>query len=301
MLIQKLIDKKLISPPKWISNNLCFLYIGGSQAYGTSQDIENKVSDWDIGGICIPPKEYIFPHLNGFIPGFGSSPPQFNEYEQHHIFDKDDNKEYDIKIMSIVKFFNLAMQGNPNVIEGLFVPDNCILHSTHIGSIIRENRHQFLSKLCWPKLKGYSFNQIKHMRNKEPIGNRKERVDKYGYDVKFAGHCIRLLNAAEMILTTHDLDLQANRQQNNAIRRGEWTEQEVYDYFSRKEKDLETVYSNSKLREKPNEAKLKSILMDCLEAHYGSLEKAVVRQDESQVALRDIEQIILKYRENNKL
>ncbi len=59
-------------------------------------------------------------------------------------------------------------------------------------------------------------------------------VSKHGYNTKKAYHCVRLMSEVEMILEEGDLDLQRNREQLKSIRRGEWTEQEVIDYFSRK-------------------------------------------------------------------
>ena len=47
---------------------------------------------------------------------------------------------YDLTIYGIVKFFNLAMENNPNVIDSLFTPVNCVLHSTRVGNLVRENR-----------------------------------------------------------------------------------------------------------------------------------------------------------------
>lgn len=80
---------------------------------------------------------------------------------------------------------------------------------------------------------------------------------------------VRLLNEVEQILTEHDLDLERNREQLKAIRRGEWTQEDVENYFASKERDLETLYTESKLRYKPDEEKLKDLLLNCLEHHYG--------------------------------
>jgi uncharacterized protein len=46
------------------------------------------------------------------------------------------------------------------------------------------------------------------MKLKKRKGKRREIIDKYGYDEKFAYHVVRLLNEAEQILTENDLDLQ---------------------------------------------------------------------------------------------
>ncbi|MGC5341009.1 DNA polymerase beta superfamily protein, partial [Escherichia coli] len=65
-----------------------------------------------------------------------------------------DGREYDCCIYSIIKFFQLVMENNPNMIDSLFVPQNCIVYSTPIGQMVREARHLFLHKGSWHKFKG---------------------------------------------------------------------------------------------------------------------------------------------------
>ena len=62
-------------------------------------------------------------------------------------------RAYDLTIYGIIKFFNLAMHNNPNIIDSLFTPVNCVLHSTRVGDIVRENRKLFLHKGAWSKFK----------------------------------------------------------------------------------------------------------------------------------------------------
>lgn len=117
------------------------------------------------------------------------------------------------------------------------------------------------------------------MKTKEPKGKRKELRDNYGFDVKFAYHVVRLLDEAEQILTTGDLDLGRNREQLKAIRRGDMTEEEIRRWASDKEAHLENVYNESSLRHGPDESGIRRLLMNCLEEHYGNLEKCVVDPD----------------------
>ena len=167
------------------------------------------------------------------------------------------------------------------------------IHSTQIGNIVRENRRSFLHKGCWHKFKGYAYSQTHKMKTKTPAQGSKRDADieKHGYDVKFAYHIVRLLNEAEQILTEGDLDLEINREQLKSIRRGEWKEQDIYDYFDRKEKELERVYNESKLPYSPDENKIKQLLLQCLEHHYGSLDKVIHQQDKYEVAMREIAKI----------
>jgi uncharacterized protein len=115
--------------------------------------------------------------------------------------------------------------------------------------------------------------------------------------VKFAYHIVRLMNECEQILTEGDLDLQRNNEQLKAIRRGEWTEQQIRQWFERREKEMEATYDNSKLAWGPDKQAIKSLLMECLEEHYGSLAKVVVNPDRASQGLREIADVIERYRD----
>ncbi len=291
--IQALAEKGIAHPPKWLPSNMHYETIMGSVAYGVSSD----TSDMDVYGWCIPPKDEVFPHLRGEIIGFGKQKHRFANYQEHHLKDEDKGKEYDLNVYNIVDYFQLVMGNNPNMIDSLFTPDNCILHITRIGQMVREKRKIFLHKKCWHTFKGYAYQQVAKMGKKErESSKRQEMVDTYGYDLKFAYHVVRLLNEVEMIMIEGDLDLQRNREQLKSIRRGEWTEQQIRDYFTNKEALLEKVYEESKLPYGPDEGKIKQLLLDCLEEHYGSLEKCIIVPDEAIQALRDVQGVLEKHR-----
>jgi len=365
-LTDMLIKKEIIKDfPSFLQNSIQYEVMMGSVAYGVSSD----VSDIDIYGFCIPYKEIIFPHLSGEISGFGRQKQIFEQFQKHHIQDISKGVIYDISIYNIVKYFMLCMENNPNMVDSLFVPQHCILHSTSIANYLRERRKEFLHKGSWYKFKGYSYSQVHKMNNKalkilvdecnnlniDPeklenelvmielirrgnkdlrvskkytssinetgleklktsdlndlyllmrecskeggkFGNRLKTIKQFGYDVKFAYHVVRLLNEIEQILVEGDLELDRSREQLKAIRRGEWTIEMVTDYFNTKERELETVYNNSKLPHSPNEPKIKQILLDCLEMYFGKLEKiAISKSSDSKMILQDLQIIINKY------
>ena len=293
MLLDNLQKKGLIHPPKWLPNNTAMLVIMGSQAYGVSNDD----SDQDIYGFCIPPKELVFPHLAGEIPGFGRQIQRFEVWQEHHIQNFAKEVEHDFAVYGIVKYFQLCMENNPNMIDSLFVPQNCVIHSTQIGLMVRENRKMFLHKGAWHKFKGYAYAQMNKIGQKANASNpkRQETIEKFGYDVKFAYHVVRLMNEVEQILVEGNLDLQRNREQLKSIRRGEWTLDQLKEYFTNKEHALETAYANSSLPHGPDEDRVKALLMSCLEQHYGSLSAAVSRVPSMDAMLLDIQTLVDKY------
>jgi len=290
--IRALTELGLAKPPRWLPDNVHYETQMGSVSYGVSSD----ASDVDLYGFCIPPKEQIWPHLAGEIPGFGRQVKRFEQYQQHHLHDPSElsgrGRTYDVTIFSIVKFFQLAMENNPNMVDALFTPTTCVLTSTRIGQHVREQRRIFLHKGCWHKFKGYAYSQLHAMQNKKPEGKRLELVEQFGYDVKYAYHVVRLMGEVEQILEEGDLDLQRNREQLKSIRRGEWSLPQVREYFERRERDLERLYQESKLPHGPDEAKIKTLLLECLEEHYGSLEGAVVVPDRAMLALREIREVL---------
>ncbi|MBM3457237.1 MAG: nucleotidyltransferase [Armatimonadetes bacterium] len=292
--VRELAERKLCRPPAWLPEAIQYETQMGSVAYGVSSD----TSDVDLYGFCIPPRQVVFPHLAGHIPGFGLTPPErFEQYQQHHIRDPSElgghGRSYDVAIFSIVKYFQLCLENNPNMVDSLFTPHTCVLTSTAVGQKVRENRRLFLHRGCWVKFKGYAYSQLHKMAIKtpEPGSKRDALVQEHGYDVKFAYHTVRLLLEVEQLLLEGDLDLQRHREQLKAIRRGEWTEPQIREWAAAKEADLERAYANSVLPAAPNETALRNLLLDCLELHYGDLKGAVAAPGAAEAALRQIEEI----------
>lgn len=292
--VQRLTKLGLIKPPSFLPSNVMYETIMGSVAYGVSSD----TSDMDVYGFCIPSKELIFPHLAGEIEGFGRQKKRFEQYQQHHIIDESEmggkGREYDLSIYNIVKYFSLCMENNPNMIDSLWTPQECVLHITKVGNMVRDNRRMFLHKGSWHKFRGYAYSQLHKMAGKRPeAGSKRQKLrEEYGFDVKFAYHVVRLLDEAEQILANGDIDLRRNREQLKAIRRGEMSEQEIREWATAKEKNLEEMYHNSKLPHSPDEKKIKKLLLECLEEHYGSLENCLVQPDAALQALRDVQEVL---------
>jgi Predicted nucleotidyltransferase. len=141
-IVHSLAKKQLLhTPPDYVINQVQYEVIMGSVAYGVFSDM----SDVDIYGFCIPDKEVIFPHLAGEILGFGKQKKRFEQFQQHHIDVPAEKKQYDVTIFSIIRYFQLCMENNPNMVDSLFVPQRCILHCSAIGNLVRENRRTFFT------------------------------------------------------------------------------------------------------------------------------------------------------------
>ncbi|HCM36205.1 MULTISPECIES: nucleotidyltransferase domain-containing protein [Chryseobacterium] len=124
MTIQDLKDKNLI----------LFDTISGSRAFG----LATENSDTDIRGVYYLPKKSFF-GLN-YIPQIS-------------------NETNDITYYEIGRFVELLQKNNPNILEVLASPEDCILYKHPLMNLLKIE--DFLSKLCKDTFAGYAISQIK--------------------------------------------------------------------------------------------------------------------------------------------
>lgn len=83
-------------------------------------------------------------------------------------------------------------------------------------------------------------------------------------------HTFRLLDMAIEILEERKVIVQRpNRAELLAIRKGEWTYEELIEKAEEKMKQVEMVHQKSNLPKEPNQAKIKELLIELRTAFYG--------------------------------
>lgn len=115
-------------------NLILFEAISGSRSFG----LATENSDTDIRGVYYLPKEEFF-GLN-YIPQIS-------------------NETNDITYYEIGRLVELLQKNNPNILEMLASPKECILHKDPLMDLLRTE--DFLSKLCKDTFAGYAISQIK--------------------------------------------------------------------------------------------------------------------------------------------
>ena len=143
---------------------LLFESIAGSRAYGTNL----PTSDTDKKGIFILPKKEIY--------GFNYIPLVSDE--------RNDNVYYEIG-----RFIDLLVKNNPNMLELLAMPEDCILIEHPLFKKIKPE--MFISKLCEKTFAGYAMTQVKKARglNKKiinPVEKERKSILDFCYVIK--GH-----------------------------------------------------------------------------------------------------------------
>ena len=136
---------------KEIEENLIFLGIIGSQAYGTN--LEH--SDTDLKGIVIAPVSY---HL-GLL-----------SFEQKDSWDTTDTGKItaldlskDKVVYEVKKFLQLVLCQNPNILDLLYLPEKFIISKTPEYEYIASLREFLLSKEAYKSYSGYAHAQIRKM------------------------------------------------------------------------------------------------------------------------------------------
>lgn len=285
-LIQRLQTEEKIHCPKWLPSNCHYLTRFGSVAYGTNRDN----SDIDYYGWCIEPIEYIFPGAKGLVLGFDTI-PKFETWQEHHV--KDGGKEYDFQVFGIVRYFALLSECNPNVLESIYTPLDCVESNSRISQIVRLERSKFLSKKVFNKFRGYCYGELHKIDSPgTKTGKRKETVEKYGFDTKNLANIVRLCLECEQLLEEKDLDLRRHSKLIRAIRDGEWPPEKIKEWFSSKEQYLNSLYEKTSLPPSADHGELKDLLMRCLEEHYGSLNKFVRVESNADKILNQIQELL---------
>jgi predicted nucleotidyltransferase len=126
----------------WIDQGTVLLVRHGSHAYGTNVE----TSDEDFKGVAIPPKEYFLGAVKRFEQAELKAP------------------DPDAVIYDIRKFFTLAADCNPNIIEVLHTDPSDHFLVDPIGEVILEHKDAFLSKKIKFTFLGYSVSQLKRIK-----------------------------------------------------------------------------------------------------------------------------------------
>jgi predicted nucleotidyltransferase len=259
-IIEQLYQEKLIDPPKFCLDNLVLLSIVGSYSYGTSTDL----SDQDLIGVVIPPKSYIYPQ--GLIHGYDNI-PTFENYVNHHI--PFQGKEYDITFYSIVKLFKLAENGNPNILDWILAPEDCVLVTSKIGKLIRDSAQQFMSKRSIPNYFGFSHNHITSMKNRIKSGvypeKRKILYERFGYDCKDLAHSVRCLLSLKDMLLYGTYDVRKHAELIKQVRGGSLTFEQGEAIVVGLEEEIKRIKDTSTLRDEPDHNQIRNLLLQCLE------------------------------------
>lgn len=138
----------------------------------------------------------------------------------------------DLVLFSLRKYLRLAIKGNPTVMLPMYAPAESLVIVTPLGEELRDMRAAFLSQAAVERFLGYMRSQHERMlgQSKRNVPNRPELIEKYGWDVKYGSHALRLAHQGFEIASTGNLTLplpDRERERVLAVKRGEVDRDEV--------------------------------------------------------------------------
>ncbi len=120
-------------------NMIIFESVSGSNAYGTN----TPESDRDIRGVFIQP---------------------LNDVLKYDFVEQVSDEKNDVTFYELGRFMHLIAGNNPNILELLAVPDDCIIYRHPLFSILENHKYDFLSKKVRWTFAGYAIAQIEKAR-----------------------------------------------------------------------------------------------------------------------------------------
>lgn len=132
--------KQFASSMPWLMDRTVFLTRHGSHAYG----LNTATSDEDFKGFCVATWDYYLGYLKKF--------------------EQAECKDPDCVIYDIRKFFNLAADCNPSIIEVLYTDQSDWVLVSPIFKEIAGARDLFLSQKAQHTFSGYALSQLKRIK-----------------------------------------------------------------------------------------------------------------------------------------
>jgi predicted nucleotidyltransferase len=130
-----------------VENQLIFKCISGSHVYGTN----TAESDIDYRGVFAIPSASYF-RLN-------KPPEQVSDEKQDTVY------------YTTYRFLELACAGNPNILELLWMPEDCVELSSRAWQSITDIRQTFITKSVLDAFGGYAVAQIKKAKGQNKLVN----------------------------------------------------------------------------------------------------------------------------------
>jgi len=182
------------------------ILVCGSHAYGTS----HEGSDLDVRGAFVPPWRDLIGL--GCLETVEVSP--------------------DTVLHSVQKLLKLCAAGNPNVLDWLFAPEDCVwFMSDSFRRIVHDRRGIFLSRQLLPRFAGYARGHLQKLqrgKTRETGAKRVKDIEDHGYSTKNAMHLIRLARMGCEALETGAYNTRRpDAEELLSIRRGEWSLEKV--------------------------------------------------------------------------
>lgn len=179
-------DYEFLKTHDKLGDNICYLTLGGSLAYGTN--LPDK-GDVDIRGITVESKKDLAKSL----------------LEMEH-FEQVSENNTDTVIYGFNKIVKLLLSCNPNTIEMLGTKPEHIFYMNDIGKMLRDNSDLFLSQRAIGSFGGYAGQQLNRMLN-ALARDRIDEIEKEEHILRSVKSAMLSINSRYSAIETGNIDL----------------------------------------------------------------------------------------------
>lgn len=181
--------------------------------------------------------------------------------------------DLDLTIYSLKKYCSLAAKGNPSILILLFLPIETYTVLFNRGAELRQNRDKFVSRMALRRFLGYMTAQKERLFG-ERGGmrvNRPELVEKYGFDTKYAMHCLRIGYQGIELGATENITLPMSEQHRSFlmdVRTGKIPLEEVKKKYTKLEEILKSQIDAGLLKQDPDWFGINRLMMSMYMKHW---------------------------------
>jgi predicted nucleotidyltransferase len=174
-----------------------------------------------------------------------------------------DDHTTDTTIMILDRFINLALNGAPNILEGLFAPDEFLIKHDKNADIIRSHAEWFLTRKSMDTMIRMSISIMRKLSKNHNLEYRKS--------CKFQCESIRLLRATRETLRTGTLISSIDNQELMDIKHGGYMNDGTIDmeswesFYNDELEKTQALYDESTMQETISESTItwcESFMMD---------------------------------------
>lgn len=218
--------------------NIILEGVTGSKAYG----LDTESSDTDIKGVYLVPTDEVL--------SLGWNADKTTK----------DHVDPDWVYHEVQKFMKLAMNGNPTILELLFLEEYTVL--TDVGKLLVDNRSLFLNNVIYKSYGGYALSQARKLNARGgTYGNgRNKRYSKH------TRHCFRLLYQGKELLETGSLTVRVTPEMRSELFAiGEASPADIIDRFEKEFEAFDKI--KSVLPDKPDREGINKLLLSIRKAN----------------------------------
>lgn len=182
----------------------------------------------------------------------------------------------DLVSYALRKYLRLAAKGNPTALLPLYAPADSIVVVNPLGEELRALAPAVLSQRAVHRFVGYMISQRERLLGKKSgAPSRPELVARYGYDVKYASHALRLAYQGLEVLRDGRLTLpmpEWERERVLRVKRGDISEiEDVLDEISGVQAQIEDrlAAGRTPLPAEPDLAAISEWSADAHRRHWG--------------------------------